>query len=191
MKAIQVFCGSNKGKDSVYASAAKDLGQILAQKGIQLVYGGGNVGLMGILADSVLAAGGTVVGVIPYFLRDREVCHEGLTELVVVNSMAERKLLMAERSEGVIALPGGYGTLDELFEVLTLAQLGQYPYPIGIWNIGGFYDHLLSLVEHIYQEQFLKEIHRSLLLYSDDIAVLIGKMSNYKALSAEGKWLRK
>ncbi len=191
MKAIQVFCGSNKGRDPIYESAAKDLGQILVQKGIQLLYGGGNVGLMGILADTVLAAGGKVIGVIPYFLREREVCHEGLTELVVVNSMAERKLVMAERADGVIALPGGYGTLDELFEVLTLAQLGQYPYPIGIWNIKGFYDHLISFIDHIYYEQFLKEIHKNLLIYSNDISELIEKMNNYSIPSAEGKWLRK
>ncbi|MDX1943364.1 MAG: TIGR00730 family Rossman fold protein [Saprospiraceae bacterium] len=183
-----VFCGSSKGRNPIYEKSAYELGKSLAQRGIRLVYGAGNVGLMGVLADAALEHGGEVTGIIPYFLRDREVCHLGLTELVVVQSMAERKLVMAERADTVITLPGGYGTLDELFEMLTLVQLSQAAHPIGIWNVNGFFDPLIMQLEKMHEEQFLKDIHRKMLLVSSDLDDLFTKIENFEPTMPVGKW---
>ncbi len=191
MKSILVFCGSNKGTHPVYEATALKLGRTLAQAGIRIIYGGGNVGLMGVLADAALAEGGAVTGVIPHFLRTREVCHEGLTELVVVQSMAERKLVMAELADSVITLPGGYGTLDELFEMLTLVQLSQAAHPIGLLNVEGFFDPLLAQLDRMCTDHFLKETHRRMLLADPDIEGLLFKMKNFTPSADTGKWLNR
>ncbi len=191
MKAIQVFCGSSKGSNPIYTQAAKALGKAMAERNIQLVYGAGNVGLMGILADEVLAHKGTAVGVIPDFLKKWEVCHGGLTELHIVESMHERKITMIELSEGTIVLPGGFGTLDELFEVLTLVQLRQIEQPVGILNTNGYYDHLLAHFANMYKESFLKEIHKNMLLVSDDVDELLDQMLKHKPIENVDKWWNK
>ncbi len=188
IQSVQVFCGANKGTDPLYEQTAVELGQTLARQGIRLVYGGGNVGLMGSIADAVLAHGGQVTGVIPDFLRQREVCHEQLSELIVVPSMAERKRIMAERSDGVITLPGGYGTLDELFEMLTMGQLGHKIQPIGLLNIKGFFDPLVAQLDRMQAEQFLKPAHHALLLVSEHIDDLLTQMEHYAPQMATSKW---
>lgn len=188
MKSILVFCGSNKGTNPVFEQVAYDLGKTLADQNIRLVYGAGNVGLMGIIADAALEHGGEVLGIIPYFLKEKEVCHDGLTELIVVNSMAERKLVMAEHSDGVITLPGGYGTLDELFEMLTLVQLSQVSQPIGILNVNGFFDPLIAQLDLMNRERFLKDAHRNLLIAADNIEALLQRMLEYEAAGNVGKW---
>ena len=162
MNSICVFCGSNFGNDPAYREAARSLGATLAAKGISLVYGGGNVGLMGVVADAALEAGGEVVGVIPEALVEREIAHERLTKLHVVSSMHERKALMSDLSDGFIALPGGSGTLEEFFEVLTWAQLGEHRKPCGLLNVAGYYDPLLTVFDHMVEKGFLAEKHRSI-----------------------------
>ena len=175
--AISVFCGSSTGTSPVYAEAAAELGTLLGQKEITLVYGAGNVGLMGVVADAALAAGGRVVGVIPQFLVDYEVCHDGLTELHVTQTMHERKRLMAERSKAVIVLPGGFGTLDEYFEMLTWRQLQLHAQPIGILNTHGYYDHLLAHADRMIQEGFVRPEHRALTHVADTPAELLELLS--------------
>ena len=162
MNSICVFCGSSFGKDPAYKEAARSLGATLAERDITLVYGGGNVGLMGTVADAALAAGGEVVGVIPEALVEREIAHENLTKLHVVSSMHERKALMSELSDGFIALPGGNGTLEEFFEVLTWAQLGEHRKPCGLLNVSGYYGPLLNVLDHMVDQGFLAEKHRSI-----------------------------
>lgn len=190
MQSVVIFCGANTGANPLYAHTAAELGRTLAQRRIQIVYGAGKVGLMGVMAEAALQAGGEVVGVIPFFLRKKEVCHEGLTKLYVVDSMHERKIRMAQLSEAVIVLPGGYGTLDEVFEMLTLAQLGQGRHPVGILNINGFYDNLISQLNHMVAEGFLKPAHRELLLIADSIPALLDKLEHYEAPPKEGKWIK-
>ncbi|GJM36087.1 MAG: cytokinin riboside 5'-monophosphate phosphoribohydrolase [Saprospiraceae bacterium] len=177
MQSIVVFCGSNAGLNSVYTKVTRQVGEVLAHRGLELIYGAGNIGLMGVLADAALAAGGRVVGVIPYFLRDKEVCHTGLSDLHLTKSMDERKVIMARLSDSVLVLPGGYGTMDELFEMLTLVQLRQAHFPIGILNINGFYDHLIQQVTKMQQEGFIKDFHRNLILVDDNIERLLDKMA--------------
>lgn len=188
MKSVAVFCGSSKGHRPIYSDYARQLGEILAEKKIWMVYGAGNIGLMGVIADAMLAKNGQVIGVIPHFLREKEVCHEGLTELYVVTSMAERKEKMAELSEGIIILPGGYGTMDELFEMLTLVQLGQADKPIGILNVDDFFTPLLQQIDHMVQEGFVRTFHGNLLIVSDDIIELLDKMKNFESKPVKGKW---
>lgn len=188
MKSVVVFCGSSKGHHLLYSEKARELGEALVKRKIWMVYGAGNVGLMGVIADAMLAKDGKVIGVIPHFLREKEVCHEGLTELYVVDSMHERKVKMAELSEGVIVMPGGYGTLDELFEMLTLVQLGQDDQPIGILNVNGFFTPLLNQLDHMMAEGFLKSFHRELILVSEEVEDLIDQMSNYEGKPVTGKW---
>jgi len=188
MKSVLVFCGSNKGINPVYEQAAKELGKLLARQGIRLVYGAGNVGLMGVVADAALEHGGEVLGVIPYFLKEKEVCHTELTELIVVDSMAERKLVMAEHSDGVITLPGGYGTLDELFEMLTLVQISQVSQPIGILNVDGYFDHLIAQLDWMNRERFLKDAHRDLLIVSEKMDDLLARMQQHTSIGEVGKW---
>lgn len=171
-----VFCGSNRGADPAYVTASAELARCLASAGIGIVYGGGNVGLMGVLADAGLAAGGEVVGVIPRMLVDREIAHQGLSELHVVGSMHERKALMADLSDAFIAMPGGYGTLDEFCEILTWTQLGLQRKPIGILNVGGYFNRLLNAFDHAVEQQFVKPQHRDMIVTDDNPVSLIARM---------------
>ena len=181
MKSVTVFCGSSSGTDPIYRSQAAMLGATLAQQNIRIIYGGAKVGLMGSIADAALSEGGKVVGVIPRFLRSKEIAHEGLTELIMVESMHERKTKMHELCDGIIALPGGFGTLEELFEILTWAQLGLHKKPIGLLDVDGFYDHLKKLLLTMVEKGFLKGINYNMLLISDDINDLLGQMKRYIA----------
>lgn len=190
MKRITVFCGSSAGSDGTLMEQATMLGQTLAKQKIELVYGGSNVGLMRAVADGALGAGGIVIGVLPDFLRAKEVAHLGLTELLIVESMHERKMKMNELCDGVIALPGGFGTLEELFEMLTWAQLGLHKKPIAILNTNGFYDALIMLLNNMVDNGFLKSVNKEMLLVSADIEDLLHKMKNYVAPTIE-KWINK
>lgn len=189
MKRITVFCGSSSGLEKIYTTKALALGETMAKQNIGLVYGGAKIGLMGAVADGVLRNGGEVIGVLPHFLRKKEIAHETLTELIVVNTMHERKTKMSELCDGFIALPGGFGTLEELFEILTWAQLGLHQKPIAILNVDGFYDALLTSIQTMVDKGFLKAVNQKMLLVSDDIADLITKMKNYVPPSVP-KWLR-
>lgn len=190
MKRICVFCGSNMGLHPVYTDAAREVGRLLLKEQIELVYGGGNVGLMGIVADTVLAGGGRVTGVIPGFLKDLEVAHLGLTELRVVETMHERKALMADLSDGFMALPGGFGTFDELCEILTWAQLRIQSKPVGLLNVRGYFNHLLAQLDHSVAEGFLKPPHRELLFASTNVENLFTQMSEYRPVD-ESKWIQR
>jgi len=167
-KSICVYCGSHNGARPEYMAAARHLGQLIAERGLRLVYGGGGIGLMGVLADSVLAEDGRVIGVIPEQLAERELAHRELTQLRVVTGMHQRKALMAELSDAFIAMPGGIGTMEELFEVLTWSQLGLHVKPCGVLNILGYYEYLLGFLDHQVAEGFLKEEQRNLLQVSED-----------------------
>ncbi|MBF4484524.1 TIGR00730 family Rossman fold protein [Flavobacterium sp. CSZ] len=188
MKRITVFCGSSFGTEEIYKEQATLLGQTMAKQNIELVYGGANVGLMGAVADGVLNAGGKAIGVLPNFLRSKEIAHLGLTELILVESMHERKTKMNDLCDGVIALPGGFGTLEELFEMLTWAQLGLHKKPIAILNIDGFYDSLIELTKVMVEKGLLKEANQQMLLVSDSIDDLLEQMKNYVA-PTNGKWI--
>lgn len=181
MKSVAVFCASAPGSEPLYVEAARSLGRLLAQQGITVIYGGAKVGLMGAVADAALEAGGKVTGVIPHFLRTKEIAHEGLTGLLLVDSMHERKMKMHELSEGVIALPGGFGTMEELFEILTWAQLGLHTKPVALLNIDGFYDSLLELLRTMINKGFLKEVYRRMLLADTDAMKLLHQMKAYAA----------
>lgn len=181
MKSIAVFCGSSSGNNGIYEEQAVLLGKTLAQKRIQLIYGGGKVGLMGVIANAALGAGGHVTGVIPGFLQTREVAHDNLTEMFRVDSMHERKALIDKLCDGVIAMPGGFGTLDELFEMLTWGQLGLHQKPVGLLNINGYFSHILKAIETMVNEGFLKQINRDMVLVCEDIPDLLHKMSSYRA----------
>jgi len=173
MKSICIYCGSSFGNHPAFTAAAQEMGQALAAADIELIYGGGRVGLMGVLAGAVLAAGGRVQGVIPQALADREVAHGGLTHLHVVETMHQRKALMAELSDGFIALPGGLGTCEELFEIWTWSQLGMHTNPIGLLNVAGYFDLLLGFLDHAVEQQLLKPVHRNVLQVSDQPAALL------------------
>jgi len=188
MKRICVFCGSNTGSKSIYAETAHNLGKLLAQNNIGLVYGGGRVGLMGILADSVLASSGEVIGVIPKGLFAREVAHEGLTDLRFVESMHQRKAMMEELADGFIALPGGYGTCEEFCEMVTWSQLGIHKKPCGVLNIEGFYDSYLSFLDTAVKEGFLRMEHRKLILEDEHPFELLNKMRHYRPPTLP-KWI--
>ncbi|KMQ69096.1 LOG family protein YvdD [Chryseobacterium sp. FH2] len=190
MKSITVFCGSSLGSDDVFKEQATLLGQTLAKQNIQLVYGGADVGLMGAVAEGALNSGGKVVGVLPYFLQSKEIAHKQLTELILVETMHERKTKMNDLCNGVIVLPGGYGTLEEFFEMITWAQLGLHRKPIAVLNIDGFYDDLIKLVQTMVDKGFLKQINRDMLLIGDNVDELLEKMRNYKAPTV-GKWIYK
>jgi uncharacterized protein (TIGR00730 family) len=164
MKSICVYCGASPGADPLYAATARALAQVLVSHNIGLVYGGGNVGLMGVLADEVLRLGGEATGVIPRALVEREVGHTGLTRLFVVKDMHERKAMMSELSDGFIAMPGGMGTLEELFEMLTWSQLGIHAKPVGVLNVNGFYDGLVGFIGHLRAEGFVRAEHAALML---------------------------
>lgn len=188
MKSVSVFCGANTGTDPVYKLSAFNVGVALAQKGIHLVFGGGKVGLMGAVADGALSAGGKVTGVIPTFLKVKELAHEGLTELIVVPSMHERKMAMFELSEGTITLPGGFGSMDEIFEILTWGQLGLHQQPTALFNINGYYDALLAQMERMIADGFLKKQYREMLISSSNIETLIRTMEQYRHPEVE-KWI--
>ena len=190
MKRITVFCGSSFGTEAIYTEQATLLGKTFAKEKIELVYGGANVGLMGAVADGVLNNGGKAIGVLPNFLRSKEIAHLGLTELILVESMHERKTKMNDLCDGVIALPGGFGTLEELFEMLTWAQLGLHKKPIAILNINGFYDSLIELTKTMVEKGLLKEANQKMLLVSDNIDDLLNQMKNY-APPTVGKWIDK
>lgn len=179
VKRICVFCGSSSGVHSGYADAARALAKLLAARGLGLVYGGGNVGLMGIIADAMLTAGGEVTGVIPRSLLVKEVGHRGITDLRVVETMHERKALMSELSDGFIALPGGFGTLDEFFEILTWAQLGFHGKPCGLLNVAGYFDHMLRALDHAVAERFLRPQHRALVIADTDPAALLLRLEAF------------
>lgn len=176
---ICVFCGSSLGKDEAYRRAAEHTGKLLAQRGIELIYGGGHVGLMGVVADAVLAEGGRVTGVIPRALAEREIAHDALTTLVMVESMHERKAEMAKRADGFIALPGGAGTLEEAFEQWTWAQLGVHQKPCGFLNIKAYFDPLRVMIEKMARESFLKEEYADMLVFSDDPAGILSAFASY------------
>jgi uncharacterized protein (TIGR00730 family) len=187
---ICVFCGSNSGTNPAYRDAAIHLGRLLAERGIELVYGGGNVGLMGVLADSVLEANGRVIGVIPESLMAKEVGHVGLTELRIVQSMHERKALMADLSDGFIAMPGGFGTFEEFCEVVTWSQLAIHAKPCGLLNVNGYYDPLLELFDHAVREGFLRQENRRLVLEDRDPDRLLDRMADFAPIRAD-KWIWK
>ena len=194
MKRICVFCGSNAGHNPLYRAEAEKLGRLLAVRGIELVYGAGNIGLMGAVADACLEAGGTVIGVIPEALMGKEVAgravdHRALTRIEVVDSMHTRKARMAELSDGFIALPGGFGTFEEFCEILTWGQLGFHVKPMGLLNVEKFYDPLLGLFDHAVKEGFLRQQNRDMVLAETDIEKLLEVMTHYQP-EAVSKWLK-
>lgn len=196
MKSIAIFCGSSTGADPIFAEAARAMGRAIAERELRLVYGAGSVGLMGIVANEVLAHGGKVLGVIPQFLVDLEVGHTGLTELIVTETMHERKLAMAEAADGFIAMPGGIGTLEELIEVLTWTQLGVHQKQCGLFNVGGYWDHLIRMIDHMVDQRFLKSSQAKLLHTGTfdklsgaaDAGALLGTVLA-EGPAWEGKWL--
>ena len=187
---VCVYCGSSRGERSDYAAAARELGTLLAERGIRLVFGGGSVGLMGVLADAVLAAGGEVIGVIPHGLRTAELAHEGVSELIAVDSMHARKQRMVELADAFIALPGGIGTLDELFETWTWLQLGIHSKPVGVLNVAGYYDQLLEFLHHMAQQQFLSRDHLECLMVDSDAQRLLSRLARFRK-TAEGRWVHR
>ena len=189
MRSVCVFCGSNVGARDVYSEAARDLGRILAVRKLRLVYGGAAVGLMGILADAALAAGGEVVGIMPEALIAREIAHPTLTELRSVKSMHERKAMMADLADAFVGLPGGAGTLEEVFEIWTWGQLGHHKKPVGLLNVAGFFDRLLDFIDWQCREAFIREEHREMLLVDIDPGPLLDRFETYQAPVVD-KWIR-
>ena len=180
LSSVCVFCGSNGGADPVYLERAADAGRGLAERGIRLVYGGGKVGMMGAVADAALAAGGDVVGVIPQQIFDLEIGHEGLADLRVVRSMHERKALMADLADAFVALPGGIGTFEELFEVFTWAQLGLHRKPLGLLDVAGYYAPLEAMLDHAVDQRFLRPETRAMLVCDDSLEALLGRFAGWK-----------
>jgi len=189
MKRVCVFCGSSRGGREEYSAAARTFGAALARRGLGVVTGAGHIGLMGVLADAALEAGGEVIGVIPRALVDRELAHRGLTALHVVETMHQRKALMADLSDGFAALPGGFGTADELFEILTWAQLGIHARPVGLLNVAGFFDPLLAWLDRAVEERFLREQHRRLLLVEADPERLLERLLTEPPSAQTEKWI--
>ena len=188
MRRVCVFCGSSSGRDAVYRRAATELGGLLARRGVGLVYGGGNIGLMGALADAALSAGGEVIGVIPDSLVQRELAHRGCARLEVVGSMHERKARMADLADGFVGLPGGFGTLDEFCEILTWAQLGFHRKPCGLLNVGGFWDGFLAHLRHAVDEGFIRQEHLDLVAVTDNAADLLDRMQTAPPVGPH-KWI--
>ena len=189
MRSVCVFCGSNAGARDAYMEAARRAGRSIAEHGLTLVYGGAAVGLMGAVADAALAAGGKVVGVIPKALVQREIAHKGLTELLEVTSMHERKALMADRSDAFLALPGGAGTMEETIEAWTWGQLGHHAKPVGLLNVEGFFDALLTFFDHQCRERFMRPEHRDMLIVESDPDRLLARFETYHPPVVE-KWIR-
>ena len=191
IKSICVFCGSSSGSNQLYTQKALDLGKLFAQKNIILVYGGSNVGLMRVIADTMLEAGGKVIGVMPHNLINREVAHKGLSEFHVVEDMAERKAKMEELSDAFIAMPGGVGTLDEVFEMMSWNQLEIITKPVALFNVLGYWDHLLAFLDHSVNQRFVKPEHRLNLISESDENILLDKILNYKPVKVDGgKWIK-
>jgi uncharacterized protein (TIGR00730 family) len=188
MKRICVYCGSSPGKLPDYMEAARTLGHELAARGIGLVYGGASVGVMGVVADAVLEKDGEAFGVIPYALATKEVAHSGLNELFGVDSMHERKAKMAELSDGFIALPGGWGTIEEIFEMLTWAQLGFHQKPCGLLNISSYYDHLVTFLDHAIEQRFVREEFRPMIMVDESASALLNRFGDYVAPGVK-KWI--
>ncbi len=188
MQRVCVFCGSSSGTKQEYAVGARELGLVLAKQNIELVYGGGHVGLMGIIADAALSAGAKAIGVIPRCLADKEIAHQGLTELKIVQTMHERKAMMSELSDGFIAMPGGFGTLEELFEVITWAQLGIHKKPFGLFNIAGYYDKLIEFLDFQVEQGFVPQRHREMIIVSDEAEQLVELLSGFQPVAQE-KWM--
>jgi uncharacterized protein (TIGR00730 family) len=188
LQSVCVFCGSSTGSNAAYTEAARSLGTTLAEANLRLVFGGGHVGLMGEISNAVIAAGGDVIGVIPKFLVERELAHEGLSDLRIVGSMHERKALMSDLSEAFIALPGGTGTLEEFFEVLTWAQLGEHKKPCGLLNVAGYYDPLLTVFDRMVEAGFLSESNRAILLVEGDPGRLLQRFDHYEPPKT-AKWI--
>lgn len=180
MDKLCVFCGSSKGLNSAYVEAARRLGELMAEKGVELVYGGGSIGIMGELADAVLENGGKVTGVIPRFLYEKEVGHDGLTKLIIVETMHERKLTMASLAEGFLALPGGIGTLEELFEIYTWNQLQLVQHPVALLNVEGYFDELILFMQKVEKEGFIRNHTQNILLKCDDVDNVIELMKNHQ-----------
>jgi uncharacterized protein (TIGR00730 family) len=187
MNAVCVYCGSSTGSSPVYAEAARAFGRALVAADLELVYGGGKVGLMGVIADEVMARGGRAIGVIPELLVDKEVGHNGLSELHIVPDMHHRKKMMADLSDAFVALPGGAGTLEELFEVYTWAQLGYHHKPVAVLNVNGFYDPLIALLKHTIDEGFMRQTYYDLLQVDSDPVALIDKLEHYRPTTKD-KW---
>jgi uncharacterized protein (TIGR00730 family) len=190
MKSVCIYCGASPGNRPEYAAAARTMGKLLAERGLALVYGGGKVGLMGIVADAVLAHGGTAIGIIPDALMRKEVGHRGLTELHVVRNMHERKQMMADRADAFIAMPGGIGTFEELFETFTWLQLGYHAKPVGLLNVAGFYDGMQGFLQHAVDEGFLKQVHNELLLTDATPAGILDKLASAPRVLVD-KWQEK
>jgi uncharacterized protein (TIGR00730 family) len=190
MKRVCVYCGSSIGAQPIYREMAEAMGALLARRGIGLVYGGGNVGLMGVVADAALAAGGEVIGVIPHSLANREIAHAGVTDLRVVDSMHTRKAMMAELSDAFIAMPGGVGTFEEFFEAVTWTQLGVHRKPCGLLNVGGFYAPLAAFIDQAVTEGFIKPVHRAMIVVDDDPERLLNSLATVK-LPDVPKWIKK
>ncbi|EJR42890.1 TIGR00730 family Rossman fold protein [Bacillus cereus group sp. MYBK12-2] len=190
MNSICVFCGSNFGESEEYKNTAEKLGEFLGEKNTTLIYGGGKVGLMGSVANSALQAGGNVVGIIPEFLRDKEIAHQGLTDLIVVDSMHSRKQKMSELADGFIVLPGGYGTYEEMFEVLSWGQIGIHKKPVGLINVDGFFDPLLKMLQHTVDKGFARPENLNLILSSTNIEELFAQMKDYNHVIVN-KWVDK
>lgn len=188
LRNLCVYCGSNPGRQDIYIEAARELGRTMARQGIGLVYGGASVGIMGAIADAVMQAGGQAVGIIPESLMRKELAHRGLTELHVTQSMHERKRMMADRADAFVALPGGAGTLEEIFEVWTWAQLGHHTKPCALFNVGGYYDGLARFLDHMVAEQFVRAEHREMLIVENDPQRLLERLANYRAPQVT-KWI--
>jgi uncharacterized protein (TIGR00730 family) len=190
LRRICVFCGSNSGTRQIYQQAAQTFGRLLCRRGIELVYGGGNVGLMGVLANACLNEGGRIIGVIPQALADKELAHTGLTELRIVSSMHERKSVMADLSDAFVALPGGYGTWEEFLEVLTWSQLGIQRKACAVLNVNGYYDPLLEMADKALSEEFIRDAHRDLLLSDSDPERLLDRLSHHSVPTID-KWIQR
>ncbi len=189
MRSICVFCGSSTGSEEVYKTQTKKFGQLISKNDLTMVYGGGKVGLMGILADAVIKSGGKSIGVIPQSIVDLEIAHDNLTELFVVDSMSERKIKMTELSDAFVALPGGFGTLDELAEVLTYNQLRIIDKPVGLLNVKGYFDPLIQFFNHAVEEKFVREEHRNNIFISDNATELLEMLKEYQPVTID-KWIR-
>jgi len=189
IKSIGVFCGSSIGSKEVFGQKAEELGLLMAEKKIDLIFGGGKVGLMGIIADSTMSKGGKAIGIMPTALLEKEVGHKGLDEMIVVNNMSDRKNQINDLSDAFIAMPGGFGTLDEVMEVLTYFQLGWSEKPVGFLNIDGYYDPLIAMFDRIAEDKFMKPEHRHNVIFESEPEVLLNAILNFKALEVDEKWI--